>query len=75
MPRVDELIDRLGMARYVNTLDLTKGYWQVPLAAASPVKTAFSIPGGDIPLTGHFSDSWTESCSRTVSTQRLILMT
>uniref|UniRef100_A0A8C5Q3B7 Integrase catalytic domain-containing protein n=1 Tax=Leptobrachium leishanense TaxID=445787 RepID=A0A8C5Q3B7_9ANUR len=29
MPRVDELIERLGKARYLTTLDLTKGYWQV----------------------------------------------
>ncbi len=26
MPRVDELLDRLGRARYISTLDLTKGY-------------------------------------------------
>ncbi len=31
MPRVDELLDRLGGTRYISTLDLTKGYWQVPL--------------------------------------------
>ena len=30
MPRVDELIERLGPARYLTTLDLTKGFWQVP---------------------------------------------
>ena len=29
MPRVDELIERLGPAHYLTTLDLTKGYWQV----------------------------------------------
>ena len=28
MPRVDELIERLGPARYLTTLDLTKGYWR-----------------------------------------------
>ncbi len=32
MPRVDELLDRIGRARYISTLDLTKGYWQVPLS-------------------------------------------
>ncbi|KAL0192560.1 hypothetical protein M9458_010856, partial [Cirrhinus mrigala] len=32
MPRVDELLDRLGRARFISTLDLTKGYWQVPLS-------------------------------------------
>ncbi|KAI2652407.1 Retrovirus-related Pol polyprotein from transposon 17.6 [Labeo rohita] len=30
MPRVDELLDRLGRARYITTLDLMKGYWQGP---------------------------------------------
>ena len=30
MPRIDEIIDRLGGARYISTLDLTRGYWLVP---------------------------------------------
>ena len=46
MPREDELIDRLGKARYISTLDLTKGYWQVPLAASSWENTAFSTTDG-----------------------------
>ena len=46
MPRVDELIERLGPARYLSTLDLTKGYWQVPLTPSSREKTAFATPGG-----------------------------
>ncbi|XP_056612851.1 protein NYNRIN-like [Triplophysa dalaica] len=46
MPRVDDLLDRLGKARYITTLDLTKGYWQVPLAPEAREKTAFSTPSG-----------------------------
>ncbi len=46
MPRVDELIERLGPARFVSTLDLTKGYWQVPLTDQAKEKTAFSTPDG-----------------------------
>ncbi|KAL0176991.1 hypothetical protein M9458_029321, partial [Cirrhinus mrigala] len=46
MPRVDELLDRLGRARYISTLDLTKGYWQVPLTKSAKPKTAFSTPSG-----------------------------
>ncbi|KAL0177337.1 hypothetical protein M9458_026231, partial [Cirrhinus mrigala] len=46
MPRVDELLDRLGQARYISTLDLTKGYWQVPLSESAKPKTAFSTPNG-----------------------------
>ena len=29
MPRVDELIDKLGHAKFLTTLDLARGYWQV----------------------------------------------
>ena len=46
MPRVDELIERLGPVRFVSTLDLTKGYWQVPLTERAKPKTAFSTPEG-----------------------------
>ena len=43
MPREDELIERLGPARFISTLDLTKVYWQIPLARE---KTAFATPDG-----------------------------
>ena len=46
MPRVDELVERLGPARFISTLDLTKGYWQVPLTPQAKPKTAFSTPDG-----------------------------
>lgn len=45
MTRVDELIDQLGEARCISTLDLTKGYWQVPQAEASK-ETAFATSSG-----------------------------
>ncbi|KAL5517922.1 hypothetical protein EMCRGX_G003566, partial [Ephydatia muelleri] len=38
---MDELIDRLGSANYISTLDLSRGYWQVPMSAQSRAKTAF----------------------------------
>ncbi len=46
MPRVDELLDRLGTARIYSTLDLTKGYWQIPLSPFSKEKSAFTTPFG-----------------------------
>ncbi len=46
MPRVDELLDRLGAARFYSTLDLTKGYWQIPLSPLSKEKAAFTTPFG-----------------------------
>ncbi len=42
MPRVDELLDWLGTARIYSTLDLTKGYWQIPLSPLSKEKTVFT---------------------------------
>ncbi|KYO44367.1 hypothetical protein Y1Q_0012127 [Alligator mississippiensis] len=42
MPQVDDMLERDGQAQYVSTLDLTKGYWQIPMAAADKEKTAFS---------------------------------
>ncbi len=46
MPQVNELLDCLGRARYISTLDLKKGYWQVPLSETAKPKTAFSTPNG-----------------------------
>ncbi|CAM4599644.1 unnamed protein product [Caretta caretta] len=46
IPRIVELVDLLGNARFLTTLDLTKGYWQIPLAKDAKEKTAFSTPEG-----------------------------
>ena len=46
MPRISDLIDQLGAAKYITTLDLTKGYWQVPVAEKDQCKTAFITPFG-----------------------------
>ena len=36
----------VGQARYITTLDLAKGYWQVPVAEEDHPKTAFITPRG-----------------------------
>ncbi len=46
MPRIDDLLDKLGQARYITTLDLARGYWQVPVAMRDRAKTAFTTPMG-----------------------------
>ena len=46
MPRIDDLIDGLGNARFISTLDLTRGYWQLPVAEKDRHKTAFTTPYG-----------------------------
>ena len=46
MPRIDDLVDRLGKAKFITTLDLSRGYWQVPISRESQPKTAFASPFG-----------------------------
>ena len=46
MPRIDDLLERIGRAHYITTLDLCKGYWQVPLDEQSKAYTAFRTPMG-----------------------------
>lgn len=38
-------LDKLRGARYLSTLDLKNGYWQVPLSPESRPITAFTVPG------------------------------
>ena len=38
-PRVDEMLDRLGKAHVISTMDLTLGYWQVSVAIQNRHKT------------------------------------
>ena len=44
MPRIDEVLESVGSARFISTLDLVKGYWQIPMADQSQEKTAFTTP-------------------------------
>ncbi|KAJ1117510.1 hypothetical protein NDU88_005709 [Pleurodeles waltl] len=46
IPRADELIDRLGAAKYLRTFDLTSGYWQIALTEWAKERSAFSTPDG-----------------------------
>ena len=46
MPRIDELLDRVGHAQFITILDLTQGNWQVPVAEELRPKTAFTTPRG-----------------------------
>ena len=46
MPRIDELVERLGKAKYISTIDLSRDYWQVPLRERAKEVTAFRTPFG-----------------------------
>ena len=41
LPRVDDLLDQLGKTRYLSSLDLASGYWQIRVHPESQPKTAF----------------------------------
>ena len=51
MPRVDDLVERMGKAAYISTLDLSKGYYQVPLRPEDRPKTAFASQAGKYQFT------------------------
>ena len=41
MPRIDDILDQVAGAPFISTLDLTKGFYQVPLDPKSRPHTAF----------------------------------
>ena len=46
MPRIEDILDRVGKANFITTLDLARGYWQAPVADEDTHKTAFTSPFG-----------------------------
>ena len=46
LPNIEQLIANLGNSSYITTLDLTKGYHQVPVKKDQIEKTAFITPYG-----------------------------
>ena len=50
MPRINDLIDKFGPAKFISTIYLTKGYWQVPVAAQDWHKTAFTTRMWDMSI-------------------------
>ncbi|XP_065929667.1 uncharacterized protein [Magallana gigas] len=49
--QIEEIIDRLGEAKYLSKLDLTKGYWQILLDNEAKEKSAFITPFGHYQFT------------------------
>ena len=46
LPRIDDILDTLGEAKYFSSLDLASGYWQVELDEDARQKSAFSTHQG-----------------------------
>jgi hypothetical protein len=51
MPRMDKVLNKVSKAKYISKLDLTKGYWQVPLNLESRRKSSFVTPSGQYTFT------------------------
>ena len=46
LPRIDEVLQRLSGARFFGSLDLTSGYWQMPIHKDSQKYMGFNTPFG-----------------------------
>jgi hypothetical protein len=46
LPRIDDMLDRLRKAKYITTVDLKSGFWQLPVAKEDRDKFAFIYAGG-----------------------------
>jgi hypothetical protein len=44
LPFINVILDKLRRARYISTIDLKSGYWQIPLTPASKPITAITVP-------------------------------
>lgn len=45
LPYVAEILDNLRDAKYLSSVDLSKAFWQIPIAPEDRDKTAFYVPG------------------------------
>lgn len=45
LPYISEILDNLRDARFLTSLDLSKAFWQIPIAEEDRDKTAFYVPG------------------------------
>ena len=52
IPRIDDLIDRRGEAKYFSLLDLKRGYYQMPLREQDAELTGLVTPDGHFQWTG-----------------------
>lgn len=47
LPYVSEILDNLRNTRYLSSIDLSKAFWQIPIASEDRDKTTFYVPGRD----------------------------
>ena len=50
LPRIENSVDALSGSKWWSCLDMKSGYWQIDIAEEDRHLTAFSVPGGNLPL-------------------------
>ena len=60
LPRIDDTLDTLGNSKWLSTLHLISGYWQVELSNEAQEKTTFSMPENLFEFKVLF---WSEQCT------------
>ncbi|GBN13183.1 Retrovirus-related Pol polyprotein from transposon 17.6 [Araneus ventricosus] len=50
LPNIEERIETVSSAKYITILDLSKGYWQIPMSKNAQELSAFVYFGTYIPL-------------------------
>jgi hypothetical protein len=50
LPHIAILLDQVSAAQYFSKIDLTSGYWQIPMRAEDIPKTGFTTPYGNFEL-------------------------
>lgn len=46
LPNIEEILNQIGHSQYFTVLDLTSGFYQIPMSPQDTPKTAFSTPTG-----------------------------
>lgn len=46
IPNINDILDRIGKAKYFSTLDLASGFHQIEMKSEDTAKTAFTVEGG-----------------------------
>ena len=44
IPLIEDIIDQVGEAKFLTKIDLSKGFYQVPIDPSDKEKTAFTTP-------------------------------
>ena len=68
LPRIDDVIDKMGGVKYWTKVDAAAAYWSIPLAERDREKAAFSVPNGKF----EFNVTAFGLCNTGASYQRMI---